>query len=391
MLLKTERATVNDLYELYSLYMSIYGDDYPLPLGTNQKVMKNALSNPDKFLWNVTRDCAKAGIIVGSAIIEVDLEYKIGKLAGVVVHPDYRENKIAYNLIQTGIQEALCESGVVNSIYTTTRTLDVAPQRMCLKNGFIPLGIFPNARKIKSYETLTLMGIFKEGVLQNRNPLEKVHESMLPIVKIIDRLTGSDLEHGKVLSGVGPTLLKDISEEEYIEDIHGFELIYAPEFVKRKFNKAFLNDRESAFYPFHDPNLLITSNLGELEIYASFNKKDHYCVLMTANTSISSLSKMRFKKMIFALKEMGIYYLETLVRMDYFDALSYLIGNRFLPSAVYPAMREENGKMHDYVLLTRTMVPLDFSEIKIDQSFMPFIKQYASLWVCQHLDGFEVK
>ena len=85
------------------------------------------------------------------------------------------------------------------------------------------------------------------------------------------------------------------------------------------------------------------------------------------------------------MKEVGIYYVETLVRMDNFETIAFLTENKFLPSAVYPAMREEEGNMHDYVLLTRTMVPLDFSEMSVAPQIQPYLDQYTDEWLRMNL------
>jgi hypothetical protein len=126
-----------------------------------------------------------------------------------------------------------------------------------------------------------------------------------------------------------------------------------------------------------------------MELYATFSKKDHYCVIITATQSIVDMGN-RFKRMIFEMKELGIYYVETLVRTDAHEAIEFLVYNRFLPSAIYPAMKEVDGKMQDYVLLTRTMVPIDFSELAIDKAFKPYVTNYSKEWICLHLDSFGV-
>ncbi len=90
------------------------------------------------------------------------------------------------------------------------------------------------------------------------------------------------------------------------------------------------------------------------------------------------------------MKDIGIYYVETMVRTDRFDAIRYLTGNDFLASALYPAMKIENGVPQDYVLLTRTMVPLDFSEISISDNLRPYFDHYAKQWIGNHLNTLKV-
>ena len=374
-------ANEKDSEELLGLYASIYGDDYPLEIGTNKRVMLDALRNPREFLWLVATHSERAQII-GSAIFELDWEYQIGKVAGVVVHPSFQKKGIAKSLIDEGTRRVLEGSEGINSLYATSRTISLGPQLMFLKNGFLPLGIFPNARKIKSYETLTLFGKFRQGILQNRFQVPNIPETLEPIIKITEAVTGT-LYHSPEVSTSEANLV--YRENIMMDSPDEFEFIHAPQFVQKRFMEMFSSDRYSLFYPFHRPNFLIVSSVDNTELYASFSEKDHYCALITANPSITGLQD-RMKKLIFALKEKGIYYLETLVRLDRFEVIKYLTEHRFIPSAIYPAMMQEEGIFYDYVLLTTTMVPLDFSELKIHHAFHPYVEQYVKEWVKTNLD-----
>ena len=155
-------AQVNDAEELLRLYYLIYHDSHPLPICSNRKVMTAALADPNTH-WYVIRD-TKTNAIIASTIFETDPVYLIGKLTGVVVHPDFRRQSLASKLIAKGTDDLLRPKGNIRSIYTTTRTTSRGPQIMCLDNGFLPLGIFPNAHKLVEYETLTLMAKYGEGV-----------------------------------------------------------------------------------------------------------------------------------------------------------------------------------------------------------------------------------
>ncbi|HLE11219.1 MAG: hypothetical protein A2504_10550 [Bdellovibrionales bacterium RIFOXYD12_FULL_39_22] len=389
MALVMDRAKVEDVDKLLSLYLLIYQDDYPLEIGTNRQVMKEAIENKLEFLWLVMRD-DESNAIAGSCIFEMDLKYKIGKVVGVAVADNYRDRKIATTLIEYGTRRILEEQKLVHSLYATTRTLAIHSQRMFLSNGFFPLGIFPNARKIKSYETLTLMAKFKKDLFERRAHVEEVPEIISPMLSIMSEIAGIKF-HTRAAKSKCATRSIGAEQESPHGDLGGFEFIYAPFFVQRRFNEVFKNDDDSHFYPFHTPNMLITCNDGTpMNLYATFNKKDHYCVIVTGSKTASVLGKARFKKLIFAMKEMGIYYVETLVRLSSFDTIDFLTQNGFLPSAFYPAMREINGELHDYILLTRTMVPLDFNGMAIDHSFMPFIKQYTQQWIKMNLKSFDV-
>ena len=380
-----EHAKLQDIDELLSLYLSVYGEDYPLEVGTKRSTMTEALSAPEKFYWYIMK-CPETKQIAASGIIQVDNSNRIAKLSAVAVHSSFRKHGLATKLISYAVNEVLRVKKKANSIYATARTITHSSQTMLLRNGFIPLGFFPNCRKIKAYETLALMAIFADGVLEKRNPNIELPSSIHPFISLVE----------KEISGF-PSFYKskevEIKKEKKFHDLSSkegeFEFIFAPQFVQKRFDEAFENDKESVFYPFHRPNLIISNMEDNFEVFATFSKKDHYCVIITSNKSIVEFGE-KINKMLFAMKDLGIYYVETMVRLDRFEAINFLTQNDFLPSALYPAMNEEDGKVHDYVLLTRTMVPLDFSEISIHESFRPYFNLYAKQWIDMHLNTLKV-
>lgn len=370
--IRIRHAVLADREELLALYLTVYGDDYPLELGTNKQLMTRLLEDGERAFWFVAEVEGRSGI-VASCVVELEPEFRIGKVTGAAVHPQCNGMGLAKKLIGHAVKDVMERAPSINTLYATTRTVSLASQKMLLSNGFKPLGIFPNARKIKSYETLTLMGLFREGVLEKRAPVEKIPPSLVELYLQTNRSIGD--EKPVELVEDCPAFSTKTEHEE-----SKWEFIQAAEFVEKRFNEVFKDDRESTFYPFHRPNLLISNTTLGVELFASFSRKDHYCVLISANCPITTING-HFKKLAFAFKEIGIYYLETLVRLDYFNAICFLGANRFLPSAYYPAMREVDGVAHDYVLMTRTMVPLDFSESQLAPQFTPFVREYVRQWV----------
>ena len=376
MSLVIDRATKEDVNELLSRYFSIYGASYPLPLGTDRGVMSKMISSDDN-MWLVTRDTEK-NIIVGSVVFEIDWLNKIGKVVGVVVHPQYRRRDIAYNMISQGTKKFLSGDRSLNSIYTTTRTVSVGSQLMFLKDGFLPLGIFPNAHKLKQYETLTLLAKFKPGVLEKRVPIQTIPEKLTPILQVMNDI---------IEIKDRPEILGSKRREPADEELE-FEIIFAPNYVKKRFYETF-TDSDERFYPFHIPNLLAASTNGEVDIYTYFSKVDRYCPLVAANVPFYTLSG-RMAGLLDHLEDYGAEYTETLTKLNDIASIEVLLDEDFLPSAVYPAMLEIDGKMYDFVVMSRTMEPLNFKGMKIERAFKPYLEQYVNLWKQMHLDSLEV-
>ncbi len=369
-------ASLRDVDELLSLYFMIYGNTYPLALGTDREVMSSVIGGGND-LWLIARDTVR-NRIAGSVVIQIDHQEKIGKLEAVVSHPEYRKSGIAKMLIKTATERALNGEEPLNSVYTTTRTVSLGPQLMCLDAGYIPLGIFPNAHKLKQYETVTLMARYRTGVLDRRVPVEGISKKIASLWYAMNGHTRSqsvpEMLPSERFSAPGPDL--------------EFEIIEAEQFVTRKFREHRRTPRKS-FYPFHSPNVLFVSTDGSVELFAHLSRRDRYCTLISLNVSFRSL-RHKMVNLLELLKEHNAEYIETLLPMSDHTSIAAMLDDDFLPCAIYPAMREIDGTLHDYIVMSRTMVPLDLRGMQIAAPFKSYIDQYVELWKQMHIDTLEI-
>ena len=374
-----EQPTLEDIDELLKLYFTVYGHNYPISFGNNAEAAAQAILSDD-IQWLVARDKARGRMIVGSMVYELDRVDKVAKALALVVHPDYRKVGIASRLSKWG-DKLIEKGGPFNSIYTTTRTQGIGPQLIFLKENYLPLGIFPNAHKLKQHETTTLFAKFQEGVLERRVATEKIPHRLVPLYQVVNRIYPQ-------LTVPPSESLPDRSIKKHSPWDTTFEAIYAPHYVLRRFN-AQITDSNAQFYPFHQPNLLIADDSGKVEIFAYYNQLDGYCTLIACNQPMYALHET-FPSLLEKMRSLGITYVEVLIGANRFESLEVLLRAQFLPSALYPAMREINGETYDYVIMTRTMEPLDFRGMQVEQSFKPYVDQYVSLWKQMHLDALEV-
>ena len=369
-------ASLRDVDELLSLYFMIYGNTYPIALGMDREVMSSVITGGND-LWLIARDTVR-NCIAGSAVIQIDHGEKIGKLEAVVSHPEYRKRGIAMMLIKSATERALSGKAPLNSVYTTTRTVSLGPQLMCLDAGYIPLGIFPNAHKLKQYETVTLMARYRAGVLNRRIPVEGISAKIACLWYAMNGHIGSDAVPETLPSerfhAPGPIL--------------EFEIIEAQQFVARKFHER-SRKPHNYFYPFHLPNVLFVSTDGSVELFAYLSRKDRYCTLISLNVAFTSL-RHKMDNLLELLKEHNAEYIETLLPMSDHKSIAAMLDDDFLPCAIYPAMREINGALHDYIVMSRTMVPLDLRGMQIAAPFKSYIDQYVELWKQMHIDTLEV-
>lgn len=365
-------AVVDDVDELLRLYRRVYGRDYALPLGTDPQVMAREIASPETT-WMVADEPSRG--LVASILASSAPEDRLAKMQGLVVDPDSRGSGIAQEAVRT-LSDHLLASGDVDSVYATARTTATAPQRICLRAGFRAYGIFPNLRKAARHETMVLLARHQDGVLDQRLPVERVPANLGPILDAVDVVAGLPCRP-ELVPPEPPRQRRSAGPDEV-------ELIAAEKFVLRRFDVA-VSDPMRRFYPFHRPNVMLACPEGSYEVYAHLNRADGYCALIGAAPTAQVVSE-HLDQIIAQLNSFGAYHVETLLPLGAFDGLSSLLSFGFLPAAVYPAMRGEKDGFHDYVVMARTMQPLDFRGLAMDTAFQPYTQQYIALWSQMYLN-----
>ncbi len=377
--IEIKKAITEDVNQMLNLYRIVYGKRYPISYGIDPDLLTAAIGNSETHLCLVAKDITK-NIVTGAVIVEIDQYNKIGKIVGLVVNPKYKNKKIGQTIVQYVTTLLLEQHKLLNSLYATTRMVEAGVQVIFLKNNYLPLGIFPNAHRLNQYETVSLFAKYRSGILENRESLPNVSKSLMPLYLSTKKLVPT-LSIPKPLDEPSITKL-DIDQE------WDFEIIQATSYVYRKYLERFpdMNDR---FFPFHSPNMLIADTTGRIEIFAYFSKSDGYCTLIQSTTPISDL-RTHLSSLYMQLDDIGVSYLEVLVNVKHSIFIDTLLRGQFLPCALYPAMRERNNLYEDYVVMSRSMEPLNFRGMAILSPFKPFVDQYVDAWKKANLDSIEV-
>src|SRR5690606_6988213 len=100
------RALLSDREELLALYLTVYGDDYPLELGTNKQLMTRLLEDGDKAFWYVAEIEGRSGL-AASCVVELEPEFRIGKVTGAAVHPQCNGLGLATKLIGHAVKDSM--------------------------------------------------------------------------------------------------------------------------------------------------------------------------------------------------------------------------------------------------------------------------------------------
>lgn len=361
-------AVPDDALRIRWLYHLVYGGNYPFSMVYDPRECARAIEG-DKVLWFLARDGERA---VGSLIFSVDRSVRLGKVFGAVVAEEFRGQDVAERMLDFGVDIVVNRQKAARTVYATTRTVSLGPQRLAEKAGFKKLGIFPNAHKVANSETHTLAVYFEPGALESSGGRARLPRVMKPFFDIVRREAGLyepawvDLPVDPAPAAAAPA----------------FEVVSAPQFILRRFAEAKAADRLLLdFFPFHEPNLLLVSADGRTELYFYRSAKDGHCVLTGAWSANLPLGAM-LDGGAAHLEGMGVRYLEVLVDGAAAERVAEAMTARFLPSAYYPAMRwDPEGKTaRDYVVLSRSLAVLDFRGLVLQPAYADYLREYFRLW-----------
>ncbi|MFF4159885.1 GNAT family N-acetyltransferase [Streptomyces sp. NPDC001678] len=374
-----DRATPADIAELRQLYYAVYGPHYPTALGTDPAEMSRLIADPHT-LWLVARHPGSGGL-AASAAIHGEAGSRVGRLEGLAVHPERRSGGLAHALTDELCRRML-DTGRLDSVYATVRTVSAGPQRVVSRNGFRPMGVLPNAVDLDSRESLALYARHSPGVLDRRLAVAEVPAPLAPLLRAVGASLGTDYGHTRF------TAPKTVPARP--TTAARLEMIEAPSFVRRRFHERF-PDNERWFYPLHTPNALLASDDDSFEVYAYLNRTGRYCSLIAAAPDPAAAADY-LEPITRTLTRAGAGYVEALVPLSEHGALSAFLAQGFIPSALYPAMRPQpdGDGFHDYVVMSRTAEQIDFREVVVDAPLQPFLDAYAAAWASTYLPTLEV-
>lgn len=361
-------ARLIDARRIQVLYTEVYGSSYSVSIITNPEKMKRAIES-DEYYWLVAEFNGK---IVGSLVYSIDFKQRISKAFGAVVSEEFRKHNVAYTMMKLILDDITQNQKLVDVVYATTRTTSYAPQKLTDSLGFLKLGIFPNTHKVAENETHCFTAYLTEGALKNRKKTPIIIPEILPFYEIV--LKQLKLEDAKINDFKG----KYSDHKNKIPTVD-FEVITAPEFIKRRFKNIKQDDFfNHTFMPFHEPNILLLTPDGKTEVYMSYNPKDKYSVFVGGFTKLEP--EVLLESVARKMQDLDMAYLEIL-----FDAYSpqlhrAAIDARFIPSGYFPAGKLYGSYRYDCIIFSKTFDILDFRNVKLFSLYKNFLKEYLKLW-----------
>lgn len=365
------RANEEDIFKISQLYYEIYQGSYPDPMVNDLKRLKEFIKDPNHFWVIAMRDEG----VVASVIFDYDPAHRLAKAFGAIVDPVERKSGLALELTKFGHELINDEAKFpIEVLYATTRTVHAVAQKLTEKLNFKKLGIFPNAHRTTDYETHCLASLITDQAIQKRFKDFKIHPKIAPLFKMAkEELNLPDLN------------LAELKKPLDFELNHQFnlEVINAPKFVKERFNIVHNEGRiDNNFFPFHYPNVLITSPDQTTEVFLYINESDRHCVIIGVSTD-PTLHHQYFsllRQITEMLRTLNVRYIETIVRADKTDQIDKMLKAKFIPCAYFPAFQLLQDKRFDFVVFSRSFEVFDFSNIELHGRYKEYLEFYFEMW-----------
>ena len=361
-------ATEADIFEISHLYFDVYHGTYPDPLMKDFALIKRFINSANGF-WFITVDDNRR--VIASVLASYDEENLIAKAFGAVVRTQSRGIGIMENLLGFGIQYLKELPAGVDVIYSTTRTVNEAAQTLTEKLGFKKLGIFPNAHRTNEYETHCLTAIITKEALAKRYTNFKLHHQLESLYKIVD----SEVGLGKMETIIPEKPTKPLKSPGELETVQ------SPKFVAYRYAHLKTEKQlEFEFFPFHQPNLMITSPDQSIELFCHLSPVDGYCVIIGGKmpgflnfTELFLLSNR-------ILRDAGARYIEVILRADRPKIIESIMNAKFIPCGYFPAFQMINGHRYDFLVFSRSFEVFDFQNVKLKGLNQVYLEEYFKSW-----------
>lgn len=357
-------AVVEDAMRITLLYQQVYQGHYPNPLMRDTAIL-SAFLNDSANVWVVAE---AQGMIIGSVVFETDAPHRLSRSFGAAVLPEFRGHNILERSMNFGQERLFSTGNGADVIYGMTRTSSQAPQVITEKLGYKKLGIFPNIRRTDNFETHCLTALYAPDTLQKRFNQFKIHPSIARLFELVRN--ECSLPEQAIASS------DDIVMNPYDQTIE-LELITAEKYVLHRFRtQEQLNMLRADFYPFHLPNMVISSPCQTVEIFVYTSSSDRYCTIMGIKKPREYNFTWLLDRCTSLLHHIGVRYIEIMIRPDKIQNIERVLKARFIPCAYFPAFQLNNGLRYDFVIFSRTFEVLDFHNIRLSGLNMVYLEEY---------------
>ncbi len=358
-------AEERDVGSIQNLFREIYEGKYPIEFGQDPEILRAEIRDDQHYLWLIAEFENKT---IGAMMFSIDLVNRLGKASGGVVSKEFRKGGLGARLLKIGVGFITTE---VDVVFGTTRSVNEGPSKMVAEVGFQKMGIFPNAVQIENLEHLNLDVYLTDSALKKRRRKPYLYPPFQPFYEIARKKLGlekcvtvREREPFKLFKNPVPlNINKD--EKSVISKFHQY---------------TEQNRISSSFFPFHLPNMMLSSDDGGSEVFIWYTGFGKQAAIVGFRTDWVNKQDL-LNSVAIEMQKAGASYVELLV-----DAYDYICQQeaytaRFLPSAFFPSLRvAKDGKRDDYFILSRTFGLLDFTGSVVTGDSQLYLREYLKCY-----------
>ncbi len=365
-------ASHGDVMPIVEMYQGAAVEVMNDPLFLDHRKLGSSLSDKG-FQWIVAE---AGGKIVGVLAVKRDLEQRIGKIVRLYTDPLADGGR----KIQRSLIAAAAEAGrpQLDLLFITTRFISFDQLLLSVEEGFRFLGFFPTSARERTRNPAGVTVRYFDGVLEGKRfqgfPL---HPIVAPFFELIcDDWTLPPL----------PAFHPPRVEEALGTGAVELELIEAPNFVRRKYSRLREMDLLSTnFYPFQEPNVLLTDPEGKLEVFAAVNDSFRFASVIVERLEIPVDPSVLYREVARLLHDRNMSYIEMIVDAADCQGIEFMTRAGFVPVVYFPALKMHGNQRRDFVVLGHTYERLLFCVESLRTRFPKFTRVYADLEIRRHL------
>lgn len=361
-------ATTDDINTIIDFYIEVYNGKYTLPDVADPEIVAEKVEDPG-YYWLLAK---YEGKIIGSVIFAIDSINKLGKSYAAAVSRDFRGHDIMHTMVHWAVEKLAVRTRNCDAIYATTRTVSFAPQKVLENLGFVSCGIFPNVRKVETFETHGLQVYFSPKCMNYRRQTPKLLPELLDFYNIIKKDFNLEEPELVEIEGQDPNKMGQKIDFDIITDLK--------EIVMKFYDYQDREIMQKVFFPFTEPNIMFSAKDGSADFFVNFNPMDGNAMIVAYRYSNVEL---RRALMWFCEKasKSGIRYIEMLVSAFYTDRQRMALDAQFLPCAYFPAMRMNiKGEREDFFVFSRSFEQLDFMDLNLVDNNRLFLDAFMKCW-----------
>lgn len=364
------RAEAKDVFPLMRLHQAASGNVFDDPVLLDQKKILAEIQSP-LSVWIVAD---KEGTLHAALSILLDKENRLAKINRLILDPEWVGSG---NLLKQALPlliHYLKDKGV-EVLYNTTRTLTLQQQELTLGMGFNILGVFPSAHGADPLKINGLTAYYFPEVLKSRR---HAGFALHPIARPLFDLVRDNCGLEELPAAERPSI-----DHSAFTALPSLEVIHAPGFVSHRYNR--LKERRSlsvSFYPFHEPNLLITDPAQKIEMFVRILPDIRFAAIIGERLDLPVNPTDLYNQVSLMLHERGVSFIEVINDAADPTGIEFIYNACFIPCAYFPAFKRQGEERRDYVVFARSFERVLGAQSgirQINRKYLSFLSQFYHL------------